>query len=80
MNDIPWNKIILEEFIEKACLTELEEEIIRMRVKGWTITKQAQELSVSESTVKKNMAKIRNKYDDVCKYSDILPQREHRLS
>lgn len=44
---VAWNKIILEEFISLACLTKTEEMIIRTRVSGWTITKQAYELHMS---------------------------------
>lgn len=29
---VPWNKIILEEFIEQACLSKTEEMIMRTRV------------------------------------------------
>lgn len=61
-HQVPWNKIILEEFIEIGCLTQTEEMIIRTRVKGWTITKQAQELNMSESSIKR--------------YISILPPRK----
>lgn len=71
-----WNKIILEEFIDLACLTETEEMIMRTRVKGWSITKQSQELHMSESSIKKTIARLKIKYDDVQKLSPILPPRK----
>lgn len=37
-NQVPWNKIILEEFINLALLTKDEEMILRARIYGWTVT------------------------------------------
>lgn len=72
---IPWNKIILERFIELAVLTKDEEEIMRTRVAGWSRTQQAQKLGMSLSTVDKHIAELKLKYDDVQKYDPILPPR-----
>ena len=76
---VAWNKIILEEFISLACLTKTEEMIIRTRVSGWTIAKQAYELHMSESSVKRIIARLKKKYDKVQKYSVILPQRKNSV-
>lgn len=39
---VPWNKIIVERFIELAMLEgTLSEKILRTRVAGWTIRRQA---------------------------------------
>lgn len=76
-HQVPWNKIILEEFIDIGCLTQTEEMIIRTRVKGWTITKQAQELNMSESSVKRYISILKKKYDKVQKFSPILPPRKN---
>ena len=73
---VPWNKIILEEFINIGCLTKTEEIIMRTRVQGWSITKQAQELCLSESSVKKTIARLKKKYDECAKYTPILPPRK----
>lgn len=73
---VPWNKIILEEFIELACLNKLEENIMRTRIEGWTITKQSHEFHMSESSIKKIIANLKLKYDNVQKYSEILPRRK----
>ena len=48
--EVPWNKLILEEFIKEALLTKEEEMIIRTRIAGWTRTKQSLELEMSLST------------------------------
>lgn len=71
-----WSKLILERFIEEGNLTKEEEEIMRTRVAGWTITKQAAELGMSESKINKMIAVIKLKYDAVQKYDPILPPRK----
>ena len=48
--EVPWNKLILEEFIKEALLTKEEEMIIRTRIAGWTRTKLSLELEMSLST------------------------------
>lgn len=75
-HQVPWNKIILEEFVRIGCLSETEEMIIRTRVQGWTISKQSYELNMSESNVKKIIAKIKKKYDKAERYSPLLPPRK----
>lgn len=73
---VPWNKIILEEFINLAMLTEDEEAIMRTRVAGWTRTRQSIELGMSLATVDRHIAQLKLKYDSVQKYSPILPPRK----
>jgi DNA-binding NarL/FixJ family response regulator len=76
MNDIVWNKIILNEFIDLACLTEMEEKILRTMVAGWSRAKQAMEYNISESTVDRTIHSIKQKYDEVQPYSFFLPKRK----
>lgn len=73
---VKWSKIILEEFIEIAALTDEEEQIMRTRVAGWTITKQAQVFGMSESSVNRIIKRLKVKYDGVQPYSPILPPRK----
>lgn len=75
MNDIVWNKIILNEFIDLACLTETEEKILRTRIDGWSRVQQAMAFNLSVSTVDCIIRTIRQKYDMVQPFSDILPKR-----
>lgn len=77
---VPWNKIILEEFIELACLSETEEMIIRTRVKGWSIVEQSHKLHMSESSIKRIIARLKVKYDNVQEYSPILPKRKSSVA
>lgn len=43
-NQVPWNKIILEEFINLALLTKEEEMILRTRIYGWIVRDKLREM------------------------------------
>lgn len=73
---VPWNKIILEEFINLAMLTKDEEIIMRTRIAGWSVSQQADKLNLSISTVNRIIQKLKIKYDEVEKFSVILPPRK----
>lgn len=73
---VPWNKIILEEFINIASLTKEEEEVMRTRVAGWTIVEQSMRLGMSVSKVNFIIKRLKSKYDAVQPYSPILPPRK----
>ena len=70
-----WNKIILEEFSELALLNDSERFLIESKIKGLTICQQADELNLSVSSVNRMIRKLKEKYDDVQKYSSVLPKR-----
>lgn len=74
-HQVPWGKVILEEFIEQALLTEEEEMIMRTRVAGWTRTKQSMELGMSLATIDRIIKRLKVKYDKAQKHSAILPPR-----
>lgn len=74
-HQVPWNSRILEEFIQEACLSDLEESIIRSRAAGRTRIQQSQEFNISISTLDKIIKRLKIKYDLVQKYSSILPAR-----
>ena len=71
---IPWNRVILEEFISVAMLTEEEERIIRTRVQGWSRVKQSMDRNISEATVDRIINRLKTKYKFAAKYSSILPE------
>lgn len=75
-HQVPWNKIILERFIDLAELSEIEESIIRTRVAGWTITEQSMNLGLSVPTVNRITKRLKIKYDNVAKYDPLLPPRK----
>lgn len=74
---VPWNKIILETFIEEGCLTKEEEIIIRTRTAGWSRTKQSMELGLSLSSVDRLIKSCKLKYDNAQKYNPLLPPRKN---
>lgn len=74
-HQVNWNLIILEEFVRLASLTEEEEQIMRTRIRGKTVTQQSMELGMSVSKVNRIIARLKVKYDNVQPYSDILPPR-----
>lgn len=76
MKSILWNKIILNEFIDLACLTETEEKILRTRIAGWSRVRQSMEFNMSVSSVDCAIRTINLKYDMVQPYSTILPKRK----
>ncbi len=73
---VPWNKIIVEEFIKLATLSDDEINILKTRALGWTITKQSMTFGISESTINRIVYRLKLKYDAVQPYSDILPPRK----
>ena len=75
-HQVPWNKVILEEFIKEAMLSEEEEQIMRTRVAGWTRQKQAIKFNMSIQKVDKIIARCKAKYDIVSEYDALLPPRK----
>ena len=78
-HQVLWTKLILETFIREANLTKEEEMIMRTRVAGWSITKQATEFKMSEATVNRKIRILKRKYDEVQKHSYILPPRKFSM-
>lgn len=74
-----WTRIIVEEFIRLANMTELEEEVLRTRAAGWTRTKQSDKLNVSLATIDRTIKVLKAKYDAVQPYSTILPVRRESV-
>ena len=86
MKQLCWSKIILETFLEESGINDriklgddkarILEGIMRTRVAGWTITKQAQEFHISEDTVNKYVRELKELYDETQRHSVILPVRK----
>lgn len=62
---------------EKASILE---GLIRTRVAGWSITKQADYFHISRETVNNYIKEIKDLYDQTEKFSLILPPRKSRKS
>lgn len=75
-HQVPWNKVIYDEFVRLGGLTEEEQQIMMTRMQGWTITKQSMEFHMSVSKVNRIIKRLKVKYDNVQPYSDLLPQRK----
>ena len=77
MNDLVWTKYRLGAFIERACLSEDERDVLICWVeKKYSETKTASQLAMSQSKVERLRKKIRVQYDIVQKeYPEIFPPR-----
>lgn len=71
-----WTSIIIDEFVKLAVLSKEEEQILRTRAAGWTITKQSLTFGMSKSTIDKMIKRLKQKYDMVQPYSPLLPKRK----
>lgn len=86
MKQLCWSKIILETFLEESGINDriklgddkarILEGIMRTRVAGWTIAKQAIEFHISEDTVNKYVRELKELYDETQRHSVILPVRK----
>lgn len=75
-HQVHWTRIIVEEFIKEACLSEEEEMVLRTRAKGWTRTRQSMELDMSLSSIDRIIKRLKIKYDEVQAYDPLLPKRK----
>lgn len=76
MKDILWNAIMLREFSGLACLSEEEEIVLQDWAHGKSIISTAMNHNMSERKVKEIRRILREKYDSVCIYSPLLPERK----
>lgn len=85
--DLCWGKVITETFLEESGINDrialgdskarILEGIMRTRVAGWTVAKQAEEFHISVDTVNKYIRELKDLYDETQKYSVILPTRKN---
>lgn len=85
MRQLCWSKYILETFLDESGINdrvELGDEkarmmqfIMRTRVSGWPIVKQAEQLHVSVDTVNKYIKELKKLYDTIQRYNSDLPTR-----
>ena len=75
-HQVCWSKVILETFIQEACLTKEEEMIMRTRVAGWTRIQQADRLGMSVGTVDVIIKRLKAKYDQAALFNPLLPPRK----
>lgn len=74
---VPWNEEIYITFCKLGMLTELEREVLRMRIMGFSVIQTSMELDTSVSTVNRIVALLKQKYDNVQPLApDKLPPRK----
>lgn len=71
-----WTKKVLETFIDEGNLNARQEYIMRTRIKGYSIVKQAENLHLSVDQVNKEIATLKKLYDFIQQSNDILPPRK----
>ena len=76
MNDIPWNRITLDEYVFLCPPTAAERLVLRDWAAGDTVAYTAMHNAMSDSQVEKIRARIRQKYDEVQPYTPLLPVRK----
>ncbi len=74
MEAVPWNRVILEEFLRLAYVTPEDEKILRTRINGWSQVKQCHACNISLATLNRRIRKLKKEYYAVQKYSKILPE------
>lgn len=74
---VTWTKFIYDTFCEEAMLNETERFILRTRIDGWPVTKQAMHLHMSEANVHRLIRILKHKYDVVAAANPELPKRKH---
>lgn len=74
-HQVPWNKAILQEFIDLAQLSEREAEVMRTRIAGMPRSEQAYQLHISIETLDRIIRRLKRKYDLVQPLSQHLPPR-----
>lgn len=75
---VNWNKIIYDEFLRLAILTDDEKKVLETRLKNYSRIQQSEMLGVSVATIDRIIKSLKIKYDQVQPYSEKLPKR--RLS
>ena len=73
--EVQWNKLIFDTFVSEAMLSELEINILKTRIAGWTTVKQSLEFNMSVANINRIIATLKIKYDNVSAYCPTLPAR-----
>lgn len=78
MKRVQWTKKTMEFFIEHAMLNEDDCYLLESRVKGKTVREQSLHLHRSESSIHRDLQRIKKLYDVIQEeYPDKLPKRRY---
>ena len=75
MNDLMWDKGMIAEFTDLACLTEEEQIVLNDWAYGKSIVYTAMKHNMSDSKVNDIRHRLRIKYDKVQPRAKLLPPR-----
>lgn len=75
-HEVPWNKEVLDKFIEYGKLNEEQRKIMRLRVKNHTDYEIASEMNFSVATYYRRVDELKRIYDKIQKEHKELPKRE----
>lgn len=73
-----WTEDLLNKFIRVAMLSPEECEIIRLRIRSYTLTEIASATGLSTSTVSRRVKLLKDKYDEVEVEYGFPPRRNLR--
>lgn len=74
---VAWTRNIYDAFCEDAMLSDTEKFIMKTRIEGWAVTKQAMALNMSEANVHRLIHILKCKYDAAAAQDSRLPPRRH---
>ena len=72
---IVWSQEIVEAYITLGNLNRRQEYILRTRILGYSIAKQASDLHLSVDQINKEISRLKYIYDKTQVNSSILPKR-----
>ena len=72
---VAWTKSIYDTFCAEAMLSDIEKFIMKTRIEGWSIAKQAMHLHMSEANVHRIIRVLKDKYDAAAMDNPNLPPR-----
>lgn len=72
-----WTDELTEKVIQRCMLSKDESDILRTRVRGYTVKQQSIAFDMSESTIARMIAEMKKKYDALQKqYPEEFPLRK----
>ena len=78
MRDIQWNRITVDEYVFLCQPDDQEMAVLSCWAAGESVAYTAYQTHMSDSSVEKIRARIRQKYDAVQPYTPLLPERPGR--
>lgn len=77
---VAWSQEVVEAFIHEGNLNRRQEYIIRTRILGYSIARQASDLHLSVDQINKETSHLKRIYDKAQANSSILPKRFQKRS